>query len=248
MEKSLIKKAADTLTNSKNIVAFTGAGISVASGIPPFRGKDGLWSKYEPTMFDIDFFMNNPDKSWKLIKEIFYTLIAKAKPNAAHYALAKLQCPVITQNIDGLHQEAGSLDVVEFHGTAKTLTCTQCAAKFKLNNIDLTIPGAPRCSICKAVLKPDFVFFKEPIPELALKRSMELASTCDVMLVIGTTGEIMPASQIPYLAKRNKATIIEINPNPSNFTNDITDIFIKEKAEEALPDIIKALGFELNQA
>ncbi len=241
MNNDNIKQAVDILKSSKLTVAFSGAGISVASGIPPFRGKNGLWSKYDPVMFDIDFFMHNPDESWRLIKEIFYSLIFKAKPNAAHYALAKLQYPVITQNIDGLHQEAGSLEVVEFHGTAKTLTCTNCKAKFKTEEIDLSSKETPRCKLCSGLLKPDFVFFKESIPKDALSRSSFLSSTCDVMLVVGTTGEIMPASQIPYLAKRNGAAIVEINIQPSNYSNEITDIFLKGKAEEMLPILAEEL-------
>ncbi len=241
MSDDNIKRAVDILKNANLAVAFSGAGISVASGIPPFRGKDGLWSKYDPVMFDIDFFMQNPDESWRLIKEIFYSLISKAKPNPAHYALAKLQYPVITQNIDGLHQEAGSLEVVEFHGTAKTLTCTKCKAKFGIEEIDLSSKETPKCKACSGVLKPDFVFFKEAIPQEALSRSSFLSSTCDIMLVVGTTGEIMPASQIPYLAKREGATIIEINIQASNYSNEITDIFIKGKAEEMLPVLAEEL-------
>ncbi len=237
----LIKKAIETIKNSKNIVAFSGAGISVASGIPPFRGKNGLWSKYDPDMFDINFFMNNPEKSWPLIKDIFYSLILNAKPNPAHYALAKINCPVITQNIDGLHQRAGSKEVVEFHGTATTLTCIKCKTKFDLDSINLQSSDIPICSKCKGILKPDFVFFKEPIPENAFKRAVELASLCDLMLIIGTTGEIMPASQIPYLAKNGKATIVEINIEPSNYTNDITDIFLQGRAENILPEIAEGL-------
>jgi len=241
MNNDNIKQAVDILKRANLAVAFSGAGISVASGIPPFRGENGLWSKYDPTMFDIDFFMQNPEEAWRLIKEIFYSLIFKAKPNAAHYALAALQYPIITQNIDGLHQEAGSSEVVEFHGTAKTLTCTKCKAKYGIETIDLHSKETPRCKICSGVLKPDFVFFKEPIPKDALSRSSFLSSTCDVMLVIGTTGEIMPASQIPYLSKRNGATIIEINIQPSNYTNEITDIFLKGEAERILPLLTKEI-------
>ena len=123
---SKIREAAKRIKNSKKFVAFTGAGISVASGIPPFRGPDGLWSKYDPSCFDIDYFLAHPKESWKLIKKIFYGFLKDVRPNPAHYALAKFNCPVITQNIDNLHQEAGSEDVVEYHGTAETLVCMKC--------------------------------------------------------------------------------------------------------------------------
>ncbi|WP_022670011.1 SIR2 family NAD-dependent protein deacylase [Hippea alviniae] len=234
----LIEKAKEKIKKSKRLVAFTGAGISVASGIPPFRGPDGLWSKYDPSMLDIDFFLNNTKESWKLIKEIFYSFLLKdIKPNPGHIALAKLGCPVITQNIDNLHQAAGSKDVVEFHGTAETLVCMSCGEKFKRDEVDFE-SEIPTCKACGGILKPDFVFFKEPIPKDAFDKSIELAKTCDCMLVIGTTGEIMPASQIPYIAKRSKALIIEVNPNPSNYTYEITDIFLQGKAEEILPKLI----------
>ncbi len=240
MEREKLEEARRLIKNSKSLVAFTGAGISVASGIPPFRGSDGLWSRYDPSMFDIDHFNADPEKSWRLIKDIFYSMFENVKPNPAHYALAKLGCPVITQNIDNLHQEAGSKEVIEFHGTAKILTCTSCGRKYAFKKSILKkVP--PRCSFCGGILKPDFVFFKEPIPAQAYQRSVELAETCDLMLVVGTTGEIMPASYIPYLAKRHGAKIIEVNTQPSNFTGEITDLFLQGKAEEVLPALVDGI-------
>jgi len=232
-----IKEAAKRIKQSRRLVAFTGAGISVASGIPPFRGPDGLWSKYDPSCFDIDYFLSNPEKSWKLIKEIFYSFLKDVKPNPAHYAIAKLGCPVITQNIDNLHQMAGSKDVVEYHGTAETLVCLKCGKRYKRNEIEFE-KEVPACPECGGLLKPDFVFFKEPIPKEAFERSVELARECDTMLVVGTTGEIMPASRVPYIAKMAGAYIIEVNIKPSNYTYEITDIFLKGKAEEVLPELV----------
>lgn len=236
-----IKEAAERIKRSKRLVAFTGAGISVASGIPPFRGPDGLWSKYDPSCFDIDYFLAHPKESWGLIKKIFYGFLKDVKPNPAHYALAKLNCPVITQNIDNLHQAAGSKDVVEYHGTAETLVCLNCGKRFKRSEIDFE-KDIPTCPECNGLLKPDFVFFKEPIPRKAFDRSIELAKWCDTMLVIGTTGEIMPASRIPYIAKMDGAFIIEVNINPSNYTYEITDIFLQGKAEEILPRLVEEVG------
>jgi len=233
----LYKKAAKLIKHSKKTVAFTGAGISVESGIPTFRGPDGLWSKYEPKILDIDYFTLNPKASWEKIKEIFYDYMQNIKPNKAHYFLAELEKEnlleaVITQNIDNLHQEAGSKNVIEFHGTAKKLVCMNCFKKYDKDEIDLNdLP--PPCPKCWALLKPDFVFFKEPIPKKALEKSLELAQNCDLMLVIGTTGEIQPASQIPILAKQNSANIIEINIEKSNYTDTITDIFLQNKATVA---------------
>ena len=223
-------KAATLIKNARSAVAFTGAGISVESGIPTFRGKDGLWSRYDPKILDIDYFQAHPKESWQTIKEIFYNYMGDhAKPNRAHRFLAGLENQgtlkgVITQNIDNLHQEAGSRNVIEFHGTAQTLLCMQCNEAYDFRSIDLSqLP--PLCPKCSGVLKPDFVFFKEPIPEKAYEASIELTQNADLYIIIGTTGEIMPASQIPYLAKQ--ANVIEINIEPSTYTSTITDLFLE---------------------
>ena len=124
-----IERAAKIIKNSKHLTVFTGAGISVESGIPPFRGSEGLWSKYDPEVLELDYFHRNPDVSWKIIKEIFYDFFGKAKPNDSHFGISKLEDlgivkTIITQNIDNLHQEAGSKNVIEFHGNSKVLICT----------------------------------------------------------------------------------------------------------------------------
>ncbi|MEO1923975.1 MAG: NAD-dependent deacylase [Nautiliaceae bacterium] len=237
MEINNYKKAADIIKNSKFPVAFTGAGISVESGIPPFRGPTGLWSKYDPKILDIDFFIQNPAESWKYIKEIFYDYMGNTTPNDAHKFLAWLEKSgklkgIITQNIDNLHQKAGSKKVIEFHGTASQMECIDCKRKFPSDSISLeNLP--PLCPDCQGILKPDFVFFGEPIPPKAFEESIRLCENTDCLIVIGTTGEIMPASQLPILAKQNGTKIIEINIEPSNYTNTITDIFLNDKATVA---------------
>ena len=241
----MIIQASKLIKNANHITAFTGAGISVESGIPPFRGEEGLWSKYDPIFLDIDYFNKNPKKSWKLIKEIFYDFFGKAKPNAAHFALAemeklKLLHSIITQNIDNLHQKAGSKEVYEFHGNSRHLVCTYCSKKYQIENINLSdLP--PRCKNCGYVLKPDFIFFGEKIPEPANRNSFAETKKADVFIIIGTTGEIMPASLIPYEAKNNNIEIIEINTKPSNYTNTITDIFIKGKATEIMQKLMEEI-------
>ncbi len=237
------KKAVEIIKNSKFTVAFTGAGISVESGIPPFRGPIGLWSKYDPKILDINFFMQNPAESWKYIKEIFYDYMQNVNPNKAHYFLAELEKNgilkgIITQNIDNLHQKAGSKNVIEFHGTASRLECIECKNKYPSENTSLdNLP--PLCPNCKGILKPDFVFFGEPIPADAFEKSIYLMENADTVLVIGTTGEIMPASELPYIAKSRGAKIIEINIEPSNYTNKITDIFLNDKATVAAEKLEK---------
>ena len=236
--KDPFRLAAHALLKAKSAVAFTGAGISVESGIPPFRGPNGLWSTYDPICLDIEYFHANPDKSWVLIKEIFYDFFGAAQSNDAHKALAELEArgiiqTVITQNIDMLHQKAGSRNVYEFHGSSGTLSCSSCKHTRPAENTDLSILP-PRCELCGGIMRPDFVFFGEPIPEPAASLSFDEARAADCFLIIGTTGEIMPASLIPRQAKQNGARIIEINPEPSLYTNEITDIFIKEEASAAM--------------
>ena len=245
----MVARAADLILNANHVTAFTGAGISVESGIPPFRGENGLWSKYDPSFLEISFFHHHPKQSWKLIKEIFYDFFGKAEPNKAHFALAELEKlglvkAVITQNIDNLHQEAGSKTVYEFHGNSQRLVCTKCGTYFDVKEIDFSAE-IPRCKNCGGILKPDFIFFGEAIPEPARSRSFEEAETADIFLVIGTTGEIMPASLIPTEAKRNGAKIIEINTEPSNYTRSITDVFLKGKATEKMQELLNEIKLRL---
>jgi len=242
----MYKLAAKTIKDAHRVVVFTGAGISVESGIPPFRGKDGLWCKYDPTFLNITYFHQRPKELWMVIKEIFYDFFGQAKPNAAHYALAALEQKglmqaTITQNIDNLHYEAGSKTVYEFHGTSQYCVCGSCSKRYHVSEIDLNdLP--PLCKSCGHVLKPDFVFFGEPIPEHTNRLSFHEAEVADVVLLIGTTGEIMPASMIPHNAKENGAMIIEVNPKESNYTKSITDVFIRAKATEAMTRLAQELG------
>ena len=241
-----ISKAAALLRQSRYTTAFTGAGISVESGIPPFRGETGLWSKYDPIVLDIGYFHSNSLESWRVIKEIFYDFFGKAKPNKAHEVLAELEQKgllknIITQNIDNLHQEAGSNEVYEFHGNSRDLVCTKCSKRFGMQEVDFEkLPVT--CDACGGLVKPDFIFFGEGIPQDAYSKSLAAAENADVFLVIGTTGEIMPASQIPIIAKNRGTKIIEVNIEPSGYTHQITDIFLKGKATE----VLAKLSLELN--
>jgi len=231
--ETLIKKASNLIANSKYLSAFTGAGISVESGIPPFRGENGLWTKYDPNLFDISFFTNNSQRSWKLLKKLFFDVFEKSNPNDAHIALAHLEKIgllkiVITQNIDSLHYKAGSKNIAEYHGNSRNLICLRCKKLYEVNK-DILKSIPPKCE-CGGLLKPDFVFFGEDIPREALIKSQATISKTDIMIVIGTTGEVYPASLIPRAAKVNGSKIIEVNTKPSSYTNDITDIFLQGKA------------------
>jgi NAD-dependent deacetylase len=237
-----IDEAVELLKNSKYTTAFTGAGISVESGIPPFRGEGGLWNKYDPNILDLQTYRINPQKSWPVIKELFFDFFGEARANAAHFGLAKLEQQgllksIITQNIDSLHQEAGSKTIFEYHGNCRQLVCFDCGNVEQVESKVLT-DTPPKCEKCGGLLKPDFIFFGEGIPEDAYEKSLEAARNCEVMLVIGTTGEIVPASTLPYMAKEMGAKIIEINIRESAYTNTITDVFLYGKATDVMTKII----------
>ena len=239
-------EAARLIKNAGRVTGFTGAGISVESGIPPFRGEEGLWSKYDPGCLDINYFHAHPKEAWEVIKEIFYDFFDAAQPNAAHRGLALMEekgllQTVITQNIDNLHQEAGSREVYEFHGNSKYLVCLGCGHRYHVSEADLA-QNPPSCIKCGGLLKPDFVFFGEAIPEEAHTRAIHEARVSDVFILIGTTGEVMPASFIPPLAKQNGAAIIELNIEPSNYTHQITDIFLQARATEAMTRLVEKLA------
>ncbi len=240
-----LKEAAKLIQMARHVTAFTGAGISVESGIPPFRGENGLWSRYNPEFLDISYFYAHPEKSWKLIKEIFYDYFGQALPNRAHRVLAQMEAngmldSIITQNIDNLHQQAGSKTVFEFHGHSRTLICTECGRETAASSETLRMLP-PLCSHCGGLLKPMFVFFGEGIPQQAAEGSYKAARNSEVFLVIGSTGEIMPASMIPAYAKENGARVIEINIEPSKYTETVTDLFLQGKATEIMNQLAREL-------
>ena len=248
--KDLIKQIAKDLKNAKNVVALTGAGISIESGIPPFRGTGGVWEKIDPELAHIDTFMKDPKRVWEVLLKDMKAIIDQAKPNDTHLGLAKLEQmgilkAIITQNVDGLHQMAGSREVIEFHGNFAWQRCTNCRSKFRTQEINLKeIP--PKCpknkeSKCEGILRPDCVFFGEIIPIESLIKSEFMTSKCDIMLVIGTSALVQPAASMPMIAKKNKAKIIEINPESTPITYTISDCFVKSKSSEAINLILENL-------
>jgi len=239
---SELKEAAKLIKNASYGAAFTGAGISVESGIAPFTGAGGLWNQYDPKYIEISFFQAHPKESWHEMKKIFFNDMHDANPNKAHLVLAELEKRghlkgVITQNIDGLHQKAGSRNVQEFHGTIYTLSCVRCGKKIPLEKADLSC-DLPTCA-CGGVLKPDFVFYGEGIPPAAYQNSLDMAQSCDVMIIVGTAGQVMPACGMPLVAKQFGAKIIEVNPQPSSFTDSITDYYFPQKATEFFSELEK---------
>lgn len=243
MIQNKIQEVSKLLLKSKYSIAFTGAGISVESGIPPFRGADGLYNRYDPQTLEIDYYYQQPEKSWKVIKEIFYDFFEQKLPNDGHKTLSKWESEgflkaLITQNIDNLHALSGSKNIFEFHGNSSRLVCTKCQSYFQVKKLILN-NKPPICSKCNFILKPDFVFFGEGIPQDAYNKSFDAASKCDLFFIIGTSGEVAPANFLPEVAKRQGAIIIEINRDPSKYTPHTTDIFLQGKSGEILPEIDK---------
>lgn len=238
-----IAEIAELIKKSKYAIAFTGAGISVESGIPPFTGAGGLWEKYDPKFIELEFFYSDAKKSWEEMRKIFFDSMGKAMPNKAHKVLSDLEKQkfikgVITQNIDGLHQSAGSKNTVEFHGTISSLMCIDCGLKFDTSKTDINV-GIPRCS-CGGILKPDFVFYGEGIGRENYAKANEMINKTDLLIAVGTAGRVMPAAYLPFISKRNGALIVEINTLESVYTKQITDYYFQMKASNFFSELEKS--------
>jgi NAD-dependent deacetylase len=245
-----LERAAGLILSAEYVVALTGAGISVESGIPPFRGPGGLWTKYgEPSMNGYRKFLADPKKWWiegtkRKRRRGLGNSISAAKPNPGHYALAKLEemnvlKTLITQNIDNLHISAGNQNVVEIHGNSHKLRCIKCGSRFPRDKFDLSeLP--PTCPECKGIVKRDTVMFGEPIPHDVLERSVEETRRCDCMLIIGTSATVHPAASFPLHVRRNGGTLIEINPLQSDVSS-LCDVCIRAPSGIALPKLVQIL-------
>lgn len=240
------QKVAELVKEKGYVVAFTGAGISADSGIPTFRGGQGLWEKYDPMEYaHIRVFNSNPEKVWVMLREMSEVILS-AKPSPAHLALSELETKgflkaVITQNVDGLHHIAGNNNVIEYHGNHRWLVCMSCSKRTPLSHELISVVPYPRCEKCNGVLKPDVVFFGEGIPMLEMIRANEEANRCNIMFVIGTSGVVYPAAEVPYMVKSRGATIVEINISPTPFTSSISDYFFEGTASQILPRILEQM-------
>ncbi len=236
---------AEILGKRPRAVALTGAGISVESGIPDFRSPGGLWERFDPMEYaHISAFRRNPAKVWELLKEMDATIV-RARPNPAHLALAELEAKgylagVITQNVDNLHQAAGSKKVVEYHGNALRFVCDTCRGHYTRESLDFS--QTPLYCFCGGLVRPDVVFFGEAIPGAAQEEAARLAQTCDLMLIVGTSGEVAPANFLPQIAKERGAVIAENNLGPSLLTRTLTDYFLAGPAGRMLPLVLKELA------
>jgi NAD-dependent deacetylase len=234
------------LRQHRRVAALTGAGISVESGIPDFRSPGGLWSRFDPMEYaTIQAFRQNPAKVWQLLLEMD-RIITQARPNPAHFALAEFEARdkllgVITQNVDNLHQAAGSKKVVEYHGNALRFVCDHCRGEHPRETLDFS--RTPPYCLCGGLIRPAVVFFGEPIPPSAQDEAEDLAQTCDLLLIIGTSGEVSPANYLPQIAKDYGALIVENNLEPTLLTRHVSDYFLAGKAGELWPQVLRALLF-----
>jgi NAD-dependent deacetylase len=246
MNKKIAQIATKIKEGGKNVV-FTGAGISTESGIPDYRSQGGIWDKFRPVYFDE--FMSSKESRveyWRRWRDL-YREIARADPNPAHMALARLNekgllQAVITQNIDGLHQASGLPDekIVELHGNTCRIRCMSCQKIYPIDNVQqrlTTGDPAPECG-CGGYLKPDTISFGQAMPVAAVEKSVTLSQTCDFFLIVGSTLVVQPAAQMPVYAKNNGAFLAIINLSDTPF-DDICDVCIREKAGDVFPQIIK---------
>lgn len=232
-----IERLAHWIITSKNIVVFTGAGLSTESGIPDFRSPGGLWDKYNPEDFYFQNFVSSEasrEKYWQMATEM-YQPMKRAQPNLAHLAVAeleklgKLDC-VITQNVDNLHCKAGNSDdkIVQLHGSAMHVSCLSCHRRYDRDEIQERLrqgSKAPRCDDCQGLLKPATISFGQSMPEKETSDAYDRSSRCDLFIVIGSSLVVQPAASMPLVAKRNGAKLVIINRDPTPY-DDLADLVV----------------------
>ena len=235
---------AQKLKDSRKIVFVTGAGISQESGIPTFRGKDGYWRKYDPMkLASIDAFYDDPKLVWEWYDDRRKNIL-DVKPNEGHFAISQMEefkdVVVLTQNIDGLHQRSGSTNVLELHGSIIRIKCTVCDF---IDNITENFESLPPKCKCGSMLRPDVVWFGEPLPQNIWQSAIKEASICDVMIIVGTSLVVSPANTLPVYAKQNGAILIEVNPEKTVMSNDMT-LSIQATSVEVLPKMLSIFNNE----
>ena len=250
LDQTEIDRAAAAIVEARYVIALTGAGMSVESGIPPFRGPGGLWTKYgEPPMNGFQRFLADPKKAWeerlKPRNDELYTPLLTAKPNPGHLALAELEKLgllrfMITQNIDGLHRQAGQAHLAEIHGNFKLIRCLECNMRFKHDEIDVTtLP--PSCPQCRGLLKSDTVSFGEPIPRDVLRQCTEHSARADLVIVAGTSATVYPAAGFALEVKERGGALVEVNLYESEITA-ICDFSLRGSTALTLPALARAVS------
>ncbi len=246
-----LRQAAAILGAARRAVVFTGAGVSAESGIPTYRGQDGLWRRYDPyQVASIERFRADPSRYWEVALERA-PQTRQARPNPAHRAIARLEeagrvAGVVTQNTDGLHQRAGSREVLELHGNSRWVRCLDCGAEEPRPQVQARLERElpPRCLLCRRNrLKPTVVFFGEPLPQEVLRRSFELAEDCDAMLCVGSSLVVHPAADIPWRAIRQGAPVIVCNDERTPL-DPRAEVVLRGRAGELLPELVSLVVSE----
>jgi len=245
----MIDKIAGYLSQSNKAVAFTGAGISTESGIPDFRSPGGVWSRYQPVLFQ-DFLTSADARRqyWQMKKE-GYRELKGAKPNAGHRALAALEAAgklaaVITQNIDGLHQDAGSKHVLELHGTSRHCVCLKCDARYDPDLVQQRLESGvevPLCDKCGGLLKSATISFGQQLPQDVLSEALHLCLQTDLILAIGSSLVVEPAASLPLQAKQNGGRLVIINKTETPL-DALADVIIREPIGDTLTQVVNQLG------
>lgn len=245
-----LDQAVELLAASRYTIALTGAGISTPSGIPDFRSeRSGMWKQADPLeVASLWGFHDHPERFYAWFRPLMQRAL-QAKPNRAHRALARLEAAgklraIITQNIDSLHQSAGSRCVFELHGHTRSATCLGCGQQATAEPLLAAVQRGlrpPDCEACGGLMKPDVILFGEPLPYEAVARSQAEALQCDVMLVVGTSLEVMPAADLPPLARRRGARLVLINLTPTPLDSAM-DVIVRQDVEVALERIARSLG------
>jgi NAD-dependent protein deacetylase/lipoamidase len=243
-----LERLAELIRENQPCVALTGAGVSTESGVPDFRSPTGIWASFDPMEYaTLGAFRSDPAKVWRFYAPRF-SMLTEAKPNRAHLALAELERmglleAVITQNIDLLHERAGSREVVEVHGSIRTSSCPSCGAVHALADVVPLIEagdGAPRCLECGAVLKPDVVFFDELLPEEAIERAFDLARRARLLLVVGSSLEVYPVAGLPQETLDSGGTVAVVNRTPT-WVDGRSALRLDAPAGETLGTTVEAL-------
>lgn len=238
----------EMLEQSKHTVAFTGAGISADSGVPTYRGAGGMWNTYDPEKYaNIEYFHKDPSYYWQFFRDVRYPALSQARPNKAHQALAALERmgrlqAVITQNIDGLHQAAGSGEVLELHGSTRVYACMQCRAEFSMQRayelVQAQLP--PACPQCAGLIRPGTVMFGEALPSHALRKAEEQALQADLFLCMGSSLVVQPAASFPVLARQHGAWLVIVNKDPTPL-DDMADLVLHQNVGQALAPVVRSL-------
>ncbi|MEW6412512.1 MAG: NAD-dependent deacylase [Candidatus Zixiibacteriota bacterium] len=240
----MVEEIVDVMVNCRSCVVLTGAGISAESGVPTFRGQEGLWKKFRPEeLATMDAFIANPKIVWE-----WYNwrrqLMAKVTPNAGHLAITEMESwcesfTLVTQNVDNLHRTAGTQDILELHGNIQRNKCVDCNEPFD-PVVEINPDKIPKCKLCGGRIRPDVVWFGELLNPQIIDRAFRVSQEADIFFSVGTSAIVHPAASLPPTAKRDGATLVEVNTEetPISF---LADFQIREKSGEFLPRLVQQL-------